>query len=187
MKLHSLDGRRREIIRLGHPVLRQRAEAVAQERFGTRFLRDLARDLVRTMFEDDGVGLAAPQIAASARVFAYYLPAEKGQEEMQPLVLVNPALTLMGERSEQGWEGCLSVPGLRGLVLRHPALRVQAVDVDGEPISFEAQGFHARVIQHEFDHLDGIVFVDRMADMSSLMFEPEWERYTKETDSPVTV
>ena len=93
----------------------------------------------------------------------------------------------MGERSEPGWAGCLSVPGLRGLVLRHPAVRVQAVDIDGEPISFEAQGFHARVIQHEFDHLDGIVFVDRMADMSSLMFEPEWERYTKETDLPVTV
>ena len=186
MILHSRDGRRREIIHLGHPVLRERAEAVAPERLGTRFLRDLARDLVRTMFEDDGVGLAAPQIAAGVRVFAYYLPADKGQEEMQPRVLVNPELTLLGERTESAWEGCLSVPGLRGLVLRHPGVRVQAVDVEGEPINIEAEGFHARVIQHEFDHLDGIVFLDRMTDMSSLMFEPEWERYTKATDLSVT-
>jgi len=183
----ALDGRHRAIVRMGNPVLRERAQDVPHDRFGTRFLRDLGRDLLRTMFEDSGVGLAAPQVGSGVRVFAYYIPGEGDRDQVAPRVLVNPVLTPVGEPAELGWEGCLSVPGLRGLVPRHPAVKVSAFDTDGNELSFEAEGFHARVIQHEYDHLDGIVFLDRMTDMSSLMFEEEWEQYAKEKDLPVEV
>jgi len=183
----SMDGKRREIVRLGHPVLRQRAEEIPRERFGTRFLRDLERDLLRTMFEDAGVGLAAPQIAAPVRAFAYYVPGEDDLDEVPPRVVFNPVLTLAGEATEMGWEGCLSIPGLRGKVPRHARLHVSGRDVDGAPLEFDAEGFHARVIQHEHDHLDGIVFLDRMTDMSSLSFEEEWDRFGSEKDLPVEV
>jgi peptide deformylase len=182
-----MDGRHRTIVRMGNPVLRERAEDVPRERFGTRFLRDLERDLLRTMFEDSGVGLAAPQIGVSLRVFAYYVPGEGQLDDVPPRVLVNPVLTPVGESTERGWEGCLSIPGLRGLVPRYPAVKVSAFDADGNPVTVEAAGFHARVIQHEADHLDGVLFVDRMTDMSSLTFEEEWDQYATEKDLPVEV
>jgi len=180
-----LDGRLREIVRMGNPVLRERAAEVAADRFGTRFLRDVGRDLIRTMHEGSGVGLAAPQIAVPLRVFVYYLPAEGDAPELPPRVLVNPRLTLHGSADEPGWEGCLSIPGLRGLVPRHARLRVEAVDVDGAPLAFDAEGFEARVIQHEVDHLDGILFLDRMPTMADLFFEEEWDRYAGRKDLPV--
>jgi peptide deformylase len=183
----SMDGKRRTIVRMGHPILRQVAEEVTPERFGTRALRDLGRDLVRTMFEDKGVGLAAPQIALPLRVFAYYLPGDDDDDELPPRVLVNPRLELLGEPVELGWEGCLSLPDLRGLVPRHPQVHVSAFDVDGGPLRFDAEGFHARVIQHEYDHLDGILFVDRMRDMGSFTFEEEWDKYGTRKDLPVEV
>jgi len=182
-----LDGRHRTIVRLGDPVLRERAQEVPADRFGTRFLRDLGRDLVRTMFEDNGVGLAAPQIAAPVRVFAYFVPGEGDCDEVPPTVLVNPTLTPLGDPTALGWEGCLSIPGLRGMVARYPSVRVSAFDADGKPLSFQADGFHARVIQHEYDHLDGVVFLDRMKGMDSLMFEEEWERFATDRDLPVEV
>jgi len=182
-----LDGRHRTIVRLGNPVLRERALEVPADRFGTRFLRDLGRDLVRTMFEDNGVGLAAPQIGVGVRVLAYFVPGEGGRDEVPPTVLVNPTLEPVGEQTELGWEGCLSVPGLRGMVARFPAVKVSAFDTDGNPLSFLAEGFHARVIQHEHDHLDGVVFLDRMKGMDTLMFEEEWEQYAPHKDLPVEV
>ena len=183
----TLDGRRRAIIRLGHPALRERAAEVEESRFGTRFLRDLERDLIRTMFDGNGVGLAAPQIAVPLRAYAYYVPGEGHADLVPPRVVFNPRLTLHGERSERGWEGCLSLPGLRGIVPRHAALHLVGVDAEGREVVAEAEGFHARVIQHEHDHLDGIVFVDRMSDMSTLMFEEEWEQFAPDQDLPVEV
>jgi peptide deformylase len=182
-----MDGRLREVIRLGHPVLRQVAEAVPRERFGTRFLRDLGRDLLRTMFESKGMGLAAPQIAVPLRVFCYYVPGDDDEDEVSPRVVVNPTLSLVGQASAPGWEGCLSIPDLRGLVPRHASLTLSAVDVDGQPFTLEAEGLHARVIQHEHDHLDGIVFLDRMPDMRQLMFEDEWDRFAAHDNLPVDV
>lgn len=182
---HSTDGKRRDVVRLGHPVLRQKALEVPKERFGTRFLRDLGRDLTRTMYEDNGMGLAAPQIAVALRALVYFVPGEGDQDEVPPRVVVNPRLTLEGEADALGWEGCLSLPGLRGIVPRHPRLVCEGVDVEGTPLRIEAEGLHARVIQHEVDHLDGIVFVDRMQDMSTLMFEEEWDRFADRKDLPV--
>jgi len=187
MTERPLDGRHRTIVRLGNPVLRERALEVPADRFGTRFLRDLGRDLVRTMFEDNGVGLAAPQIGVGVRVLAYFVPGEGGRDEVPPTVLVNPTLEPVGGQTELGWEGCLSIPGLRGMVARFPAVKVSAFDTDGQKRSFMAEGFHARVIQHEHDHLDGVVFLDRMTRMDTLMFEEEWEQYAQDKDLPVEI
>ncbi len=166
-----------EVVRLGHPTLREVAEAVPEELFGSARLRRLARALIHTMFEENGVGLAAPQVAESLRLFAYWLPGTDDEPEIAPRVLVNPEIRAVGDDMEEGWEGCLSIPRLRGLVPRHRRIKVRGRSVDGEPLSLTADGFHARVLQHENDHLDGIVFLDRMTSMASLAFEDEWERY----------
>ena len=129
------------------------------------------------MIEEHGVGLAAPQVAEQLRLFAYWLPSADGEAEIAPTVVVNPEIKVVDPGLEEGWEGCLSIPGLRGMVPRHRRIKVKGRTIDGEPLSFTADGFHARVIQHEFDHLDGVVFLDRMTSAHSLAFEEEWERY----------
>lgn len=166
-----------EVVRLGHPVLRSAAEEVPEDWFGSARLADLASAMVHTMIEEQGVGLAAPQVAESLRLFAYWVPATDDDPEIAPTILVNPEVRSIGDDIVEGWEGCLSIPGLRGLVPRPRRVKLKARSVDGEPISLTADGFHARVIQHENDHLDGVVFLDRMTSTHSLAFEPEWERY----------
>jgi peptide deformylase len=166
-----------EVIRLGHPVLRQVAEPVPEELFGSGRLNDLCRDLIRTMKAEDGAGLAAPQVAESLRLFVYWVPGDDEDPGIVPTVLINPEIKAVGDTKEEGWEGCLSIPGLRGLVPRFSRIKVRARDPEGHPVSLTANGFHARVLQHEFDHLDGIVFLDRMDSPASLAYEQEWERY----------
>ena len=173
----GLPSRLLEVVRLGHPVLREVAEPVPEEWFGTARLDDLARALVRTMLEEQGVGLAAPQVAEGLRLFAYWLPEAGDEPGIAPTVLVNPDVRAIGDDLVDGWEGCLSIPGLRGVVPRRRRVKVRARSVEGEPVSLTADDFHARVIQHEQDHLDGVVFLDRMQSMESLAFEGEWERY----------
>ena len=173
-----------EVVRLGHPVLRSMAEPVPEEWFGSGRLAELARSLVRTMIENEGVGLAAPQVAEGLRLFTYWVPETDDRAEIPPAVFVNPEIRAVGDEIETGWEGCLSIPGLRGLVPRYRRVKVKARDIDGEPVSATADGFHARVIQHEHDHLDGIVFLDRMTDTQSLAFEPEWERFVLSAEHP---
>jgi peptide deformylase len=171
-----------EVIRLGHPVLRQVAEPVPEEWFGSGRLDRLVRDMIRTMLEEEGVGLAAPQVAEPLRLFAYWLPDSEDEPGIEPVALVNPEIRAIGDERVEGWEGCLSIPGLRGLVPRHQRLKVKARTVDGQPVSLTADGFHARVLQHEHDHLDGIVFLDRMTSPASLAFEAEWQRYVLPAD-----
>jgi peptide deformylase len=173
-----------EVVRLGHPVLRTIAEAVPEDDFGSDRLQRLANQMVQTMIEEDGVGLAAPQVAEPIRLFVYWVPAHGDHPGVAPSVLVNPEIRPIGDEFEEGWEGCLSIPGLRGLVDRPTRIKVKARGLDGAGISLTADGFHARVIQHEYDHLDGIVFLDRMSSVRSLAFEEEWERYvlTEEQD-----
>ena len=166
-----------EIVRLGHPALRAPAEEVPEDWFGRGRLVDLGLAMVRTMIEKQGVGLAAPQVADGLRLFTYWVPEDDDHPGIAPTVLVNPEVRPIGDEREEGWEGCLSIPGLRGLVPRFHRVKVKARTVDGEPVSLTADGFHARVIQHENDHLDGVVFLDRMTSTQSLAFEPEWERY----------
>lgn len=161
------------IVRLGDPVLRVVAEPVHESRFGARELKRLAEDMVATMRAAEGVGLAAPQVGRPIRMFVY--EAKKSKPPIPPTLVINPVVELLGEEREEAWEGCLSIPDLRGLVPRAVALRLQAVDVHGTPFTRDAEGFEARIIQHEIDHLNGIVYLDRMADLSSLGFIDESE------------
>lgn len=171
-----------EVIRLGHPTLRSVAEPVPEDWIATGRLADLGRAMIRTMIEENGVGLAAPQVAEGIRLFAYWVPEAEDEPEISPTILVNPEIRPVGDDVEDGWEGCLSIPGLRGMVPRYRRLKVKARSVEGDPISLTADGFHARVLQHEYDHLDGIVFLDRMTSTRSLAFEPEWEKFTLRTE-----
>jgi peptide deformylase len=157
----------REVLRMGHPVLREVARPV--ERFGTPELERLLEDMKDTMAHENGAGLAAPQIGESVRVVIFGVdanPRYPDAEEVPFTVLVNPVITFLGDEIEDGWEGCLSVPGLRGLVPRRAKLRYTGCDERGGPIDRVAEGFHARVVQHECDHLDGILYPMRMPDMS---------------------
>jgi peptide deformylase len=161
----------REVLRMGHPVLREIARPV--ERFGTPELARLVADMQDTMAHLDGAGLAAPQIGESVRVVIFGVtanPRYPDAEEVPFTVLVNPAIEFLTDETEEGWEGCLSVPGLRGVVPRRTKLRYTGFDGHGRPIDRIADGFHARVVQHECDHLDGILYPMRMPDMSRFGF-----------------
>ncbi len=162
----------RPVLRMGHPVLRQVAAPV--ERFGTAELRELVRDMDDTMRALDGAGIAAPQIGVSLRVVIFEVagnPRYPQAEAVPYTVLVNPGLEPIGTEQEDGWEGCLSVPGLRGLVPRHRHLRYRGYDLDGRAIDRTVAGFHARVVQHEVDHLDGILYPMRIPDLRNLGYE----------------
>lgn len=162
-----------KIARMGHPVLREVANPV--EAFGTDELAQLLDDMVETMDDAGGTGLAATQVHVPLRVVVYFVSEGRGgMEEGIPLTaLINPVITPLDESIGYGWEGCLSVPGLTGLVPRYEHVKLEAQDFEGNPISFEAHGFHARVLQHECDHLDGILYPQRMDDLSLLMYSEE--------------
>ena len=159
---------------MGHPVLREKAKPV--EGFDTPALRALVDDMKETMAALNGAGLAAPQIGVSQRVVIFGVernPRYPDAEEVPFTVLVNPKLTMLTREVEDGWEGCLSVPGMRGVVPRYLKLRYTGFDERGNPIDRVAEGFHARVVQHEVDHLDGILYPMRMTDMSRFGFTKE--------------
>lgn len=167
-----------DIVRLGHPALRTPAEPVADEALGGESLAKLVADMIETMEGASGVGLAAPQVGVGLQVFVYRRDGPGGEPGGGDTgAVVNPMLVPEPGELVYDWEGCLSIPELRGLVPRHPEVRVQGVDPSGGSLDFEADGFEARVIQHEFDHLNGVVFLDRMRDLHSLAFEAEWQRY----------
>jgi peptide deformylase len=161
----------RTLLRLGHPVLRSAADPVPTDRLDRREFQGLVDDLIDTLRDSGGVGLAAPQVGESIQVFVY------GVEGAEPRILVNPMVEPRARELIYDWEGCLSIPGLRGLVPRYPEVRVEALDRHGDPVSVLAEGFEARIIQHEFDHLNGVVYLDRMRDLRSLAFEEEWQEY----------
>jgi peptide deformylase len=164
-----------KVSRLGHPVLRKRARPVALDALATAGMQTLIDNMVETMMEYHGVGLAAPQVHESISLAVLESRGERGPIPLT--VLVNPSLTVLDEELIEDWEGCLSIPDLRGRVPRYQRLRVDALDRRGEPIQFIAEGFHARVIQHEFDHLMGGVYLDRMRDLRTLAHLEEFQRY----------
>jgi peptide deformylase len=178
-----------KIARMGHPVLRRPAEPVKDPT--ALEIRKLVADMIETMADADGAGLAAPQVHVPLRLVIFHLPSERLSEGEAPdpesdkvHVLINPVLEPIGEEKDLGWEGCLSVPGMRGVVPRWRKLRYRAVGLDGRPVEREVEGFHARVVQHECDHLDGILYPMRMPDLSLLGFESEMSRYS--VDAPLT-
>ena len=159
------------VLRMGDPVLLQRAAAV--EQFDTPELHALIRDMEDTMEAMNGAGIAAPQIGVSLRVVIFGVganPRYPDAEEVPYTVLVNPELTPLDEEMEEGWEGCLSVPGMRGVVPRYSRLRYTGFDQYGNRIDRTVSGFHARVVQHECDHLDGILYPMRIRDFSRFGF-----------------
>ncbi len=162
----------RTVRRMGDPVLMQRAREVAA--FDTPELKLLVGDLFDTMAAENGAGLAAPQIGVALRVIVFGVAANPRYPEAEPVpttVLVNPDMEPIGDGVEDGWEGCLSVPGLRGLVPRYTHIRYSGYSVAGARIEHEARGFHARVFQHEFDHLNGILYPMRLRDLTAFGFE----------------
>jgi len=159
------------VAQLGHPVLRQVCEPVSHELFGEPLFEKLCADMLDTLDDYDGAGLAAPQVHVPLRLVVLTLTDDVGPE-----FLVNPVITPIGESTRRTWEGCLSVEGMRGLVERPDHVRVEALDRAGNPIAYELRGFPAVVVQHECDHLDGVIYVDKVLPRS-LMFVREYRRW----------
>ena len=168
-----------KIARMGHPVLLQICEPVTDP--GTPEIRRLVADMMETMEDASGAGLAAPQVHVPLRLFVFRVPETRGLEDADDLpvgntVVINPEVELLSEDRILRWEGCLSIPGLRAAVPRAPRIRYRGVDCDGTPIQREVSGFHAGVVQHEFDHLNGILYPMRMKDFSRFGFTEELAR-----------
>lgn len=162
------------ILRLGDPRLVQVATEISN--FNTPELDALIADMFDTMTAEDGAGLAAPQIGVDLRLVTFGFdsnPRYPGTSAIPETVLINPKITLLNQNKENGWEGCLSVPGMRGLVSRYSKIRYSGFDASGEEILVEAEGFHARVVQHECDHLDGIIYTHRLCNPLKFGFTEE--------------
>jgi peptide deformylase len=174
-----------KVARMGHPVLRAKALAIQRAEIKSPAVQRLIDDLIETMVEYHGVGLAAPQVHVGLRVFVGVLDAREGpggpegdeERDADPLALINPEIMPIGDDIVEDWEGCLSVPDIRGRVPRAREIKVRAFDRKGERIEIRAHDFPARVMQHETDHLDGILFFDRMRSLESLTFLDEYSRY----------
>lgn len=164
-----------KIARMGHPALRRVADAVADP--GAAEIQRLIADMIETMADAGGAGLAAPQVHVPLRLVIFHAPAVRTEGEAVPLtVVINPVVEPLGEDMQVGHEGCLSVPGLTGAVPRHRRVRYRGLDRDGAPFERVAEGFHARVVQHECDHLDGILYPSRMTDLATFGFVEEIRR-----------
>ena len=167
-----------KIARMGHPVLRAKTLALDRADIRSAVVQKLIDDMIDTMIEYHGVGLAAPQVHEGVRLFVAHLDAGGEEEtESEPVVVINPEILPVGDDAVDGWEGCLSIPDIRGRVSRAREIKVRAFDRKGERLELHAHDFPARVIQHETDHLDGVLFVDRMRSFESLTFLDEYARY----------
>ena len=169
-----------KIARMGHPVLRDPASVVKDPT--AAWVRRLVDDMVETMEDAGGTGIAAPQVRQPCRIVVFRVAGDRltelpGDVPQDLTVLVNPVVETLGEERVLGWEGCLSVPGLRGVVPRHLRVRYRGTGLDGEVIEREVEGFHARVVQHECDHLEGILYPQRMTDHRLLVFLEELQRH----------
>ena len=167
---------------MGHPVLRTKTRPIEKAELRSAAVQKLIDDMIDTMVEYHGVGLAAPQVHESLRLFVASLDADDPQEgeeekDAEPLAIINPEITVVGSEVVDDWEGCLSIPDIRGRVPRAREIRVRALDRKGDRIELRAHDFSARVIQHETDHLDGVLFFDRMRSFASLTFLEEYSRY----------
>ncbi len=162
-----------EIVRAGHPALRQIAQPI--DDLTDPKIAQLVSDMIETMDQAGGVGLAAPQVAVPLRLVIFMVPDRRlsgdPEDPPQPLTtLINPVITPLGDDQDEGWEGCLSLPGMRGLVPRWRRIHYRGVGLDGTAIERTVAGFHARVVQHECDHLDGRLYPSRMTDLGTLGF-----------------
>jgi peptide deformylase len=175
-----------KVARMGHPVLRAKARPIDPGQIGTPRLQQLIDDMFETMQEYQGVGLAAPQVHESLRLFvAGFSPEDEGESSrgVPMMALINPEITPVGADVVDDWEGCLSIPDIRGRVPRARQISVRAYDRRGKRVEIKASGFTARVIQHETDHLDGVLFFDRMQSFQTLTFLDEFGRYWSDPET----
>ena len=161
---------------MGHPVLRERARLLDKSDFKSASVQKLIDDMIDTMHEYHGVGLAAPQVHEGLRLFVGLLD-DDPDSKSEAAVIINPEIVPNGSTMEDGWEGCLSIPDIRGMVPRYTNITLRALDRHGRTIELELKNFPARVAQHETDHLDGVLFFDRMKSMQSLTFLDEYSRF----------
>jgi peptide deformylase len=166
-----------KVARMGHPVLRTKAKAIDRRDIKSAAVQKLIDDMIETMLEYHGVGLAAPQVHEPLRVFVASLDLDEEDGPSEPVALINPELTTVGPDTIEDWEGCLSIPDIRGRVPRARDVAVRAFDRHGERVELRAHDYSARVIQHETDHLDGVLFFDRMRSFDTLTFLDEYSRY----------
>ena len=171
-----------KVARMGHPVLRQPARPIEKSDLRDPLFQKLIDDMIDTMYEYHGVGLAAPQVHEGMRIFVALL-AEDPDGDTPATVVINPEITPIGNTQEEGWEGCLSIPDIRGMVPRYVDITLKGLDRTGKATEMRLTKFAARVAQHEADHLDGVLFFDRMKSMDSLTYYEEFSRFhTKEED-----
>ena len=169
-----------KVARLGHPVLREPARPVPPEQVRSPEIQRFIDDMIETMREYDGAGLAANQVHTLRQIAVIEVqknPRYPDAPEVPLTVVINPVVTPLGDAMEDGWEGCLSVPDMRGVVPRYTSVRLECLDREGKRVDLVAKDFFARVIQHETDHLNGIVYVDRIRDIRTLSHIAEWNRY----------
>ena len=160
-----------KIAKMGHPVLLKKSNEIKE--FSTDLLKRIVYDMSETMIDYSGIGLAAPQVHLSMRVIVFRNPDIDDQDKVKVTPLINPVFSPIGEEKENDWEGCLSIPGMQGLVTRYKKISYHGFDLDGNKIENRAEGLHARVVQHEIDHLNGVLYTDRLADKKAFGFEKE--------------
>jgi peptide deformylase len=170
-----------KVARMGHPVLRERARPLNKSDIKSAVVQRLIDDMIDTMHEYRGVGLAGPQVHEGLRVFVALLD-DDPDSDSEASVLINPEIVPDADSMHEGWEGCLSIPDIRGLVPRYTDITVRALDRGGRSVQHVLKGFAARVAQHETDHLDGVLFVDRMKSLNSLTYMDEYSRYWAKDD-----
>ncbi len=160
-----------KIAKLGHPVLLKKAAEINE--FSNNKLKKIVYDMSETMIDYNGIGLAAPQVHLSKRIIIFRNPEIKEDGKIQITPLINPKFKPLSDEKEDDWEGCLSIPGMQGLVRRFKKINYHGYDLDGNKIENEVEGLHARVVQHEIDHLDGILYINRLADEKAFGYEKE--------------
>ena len=173
-----------KIARLGHPVLVKKTNEISN--LSDSQLKKIVYDMSETMLDANGIGLAAPQVHLSHRMFIYLNPELEQDDQINISVFINPIIEKISDETEDNWEGCLSIPGMSGLVRRYKHIKYTATDLNGKKIVGEAQGLHARVIQHEFDHLNGILYTSRLANKNAFGFSEEIENYWKKNNDQKT-
>jgi peptide deformylase len=172
-----------KVARMGHPALRAKARALDKAEIRSAATQKLIDDMLDTMSEYHGVGLAAPQVHEGVRLFVAALDSgDDDEEKSEAIAIINPEITIVGSDVVEDWEGCLSIPEIRGRVPRAREIKVRALDRTGARIELSAHDFPARVIQHETDHLDGVLFFDRMKSLVSMTFLDEYARYWRKAD-----
>jgi|TARA_B110000263_G_scaffold249968_1_gene269576 peptide deformylase len=166
-----------KISRLGHPILLQKTEPVVN--FKTKEIENIIHNMTETMLDAKGIGLAAPQVYINKQIIIFRVPEEEDGDNIKITALINPKITNISEETNNQWEGCLSIPGMLGLVKRFSKIKYEGYDMYGNLISREVEELHARVVQHEYDHLMGILYINRLADKNAYGFVEEIEDFWK--------